>query len=442
MVDNYRVSLPDVIVPDVRASHWADGGRAAASPEAGWHAVERGLVAVALIALGMRSIVHAGLTTGFALALLLAPVWISKLRHFRTGRLLLGILIATALWGVILSMYDSSTHTVNGTQRLGITVLLLGTAVGIGLILWARHLFSIPAIGALLGFGMLIGALTAAGGGGNPWKFVWAVPTAIFLLSLAAIRRSHGLELTALIVLIFMSAIFDSRSYAGTFALAAILVIWQMRPKGMSRRASWISTALLMGVLTVGLYYAGTALLVDGYLGADAQQRSISQIETSGSLILGGRPELGATIALIRENPSGFGSGVVPSQADVLVAKAGMKSLGYEPNNGYVERFMFGGHIELHSVFGDIWADSGVVGIVALVLIAFVVVRGLAYRVANRSADGVLIFLCLWTMWNLLFSPIFASQPTLMITLGFVLTPVALARGDGDADQSPRWYSR
>src|SRR3712207_9122030 len=43
--------------------------------------------------------------------------------------------------------------------------------------------------------------------------------------------------------------------------------------------------------------------------------------------------------------------------------KAGMAQIGYQPNNGYVETYMFGGQFKLHSVIGDAWAYFGVAGI-------------------------------------------------------------------------------
>ena len=48
---------------------------------------------------------------------------------------------------------------------------------------------------------------------------------------------------------------------------------------------------------------------------------------------------------------------------DVQVAKAGMLHVDYDPENGYVEHFLFGTKIELHSTLGDLWAYAGPAGI-------------------------------------------------------------------------------
>ena len=72
----------------------------------------------------------------------------------------------------------------------------------------------------------------------------------------------------------------------------------------------------------------------------------------------------------------GFGVGENPTPGDAYVAKAGMAAIGYDPNNGYVEHDMFGSGFELHSVFGDLWAHCGLVGLVLAAYLFVFVVRG------------------------------------------------------------------
>ena len=105
-----------------------------------------------------------------------------------------------------------------------------------------------------------------------------------------------------------------------------------------------------------------------------------------------------------------------------MVAKTGMASVNYDPNNGYVEHFMFGGRIELHSVLGDLWAHYGLLGIALTGYVAFLLVRGMSVAISTRRGVGVVIFLCCWTLWNLLFSPFYGSALTLVLALGLALT--------------------
>ena len=39
-----------------------------------------------------------------------------------------------------------------------------------------------------------------------------------------------------------------------------------------------------------------------------------------------------------------------------------MSALNYDPNNGYVEQYLFGQGYEVHSVLGDLWIHFGVAG--------------------------------------------------------------------------------
>lgn len=388
---------------------------------------EQTLAAAVLFALGLRQFVTAGVTTGYILALLFLPVWIVHLREFRGARILMGMGCFTAVWGIILASNSiSSGHIVSSSNRKALTILLLGTLCGVGVVLWARRIMPDWAVATCFGMGMLAGGTAGfSAGDGNAWKFIWAVPVGVTLLALTARSTRLLPQISALIFLALISIVLDSRSYFATFAFSGLLVVWQMRSRLVHGRLRWGGTALLLGALGVGMYYLASTLLVDGYLGQNVQARSVEQIRTSGSLILGGRPELAASFALMKHNIAGFGVGVVPTPQDVLVAKSGMSSIHYAPNNGYVERFMFGGHIELHSMFGDLWAGWGLAGLAFLAIIGFWVVRGLAANLANRSAAPALLFLSIWTLWNTLFSPLYASAPTLLITLGLAAVPSA-----------------
>jgi hypothetical protein len=168
------------------------------------------------------------------------------------------------------------------------------------------------------------------------------------------------------------------------------------------------------------MYQLGTALLLNGWLGQLTQARSAAQVEASGSLILGGRPELEATAALFRSNPWGFGAGTAPSFTDVTVAKEGMASINYDPNNGYVERYMFGSQFELHSVLGDLWAWFGLGGLLLGGIILVVCTRGISRQLAARTASGLTLFLVWWSLWNLAFSPVESSVPTLALAIALL----------------------
>src|SRR5690349_20625707 len=104
----------------------------------------------------------------------------------------------------------------------------------------------------------------------NAWKALIAVPLAVVALGACLRLRRHqrGTELAVLLGLTAMSAVFDSRSYAASFFISALLVLWQMRPGTMTRsRSVGLATAVLVD-LAYGAYRLGQTLLVAGSLGA------------------------------------------------------------------------------------------------------------------------------------------------------------------------------
>ncbi|MCL3861297.1 hypothetical protein [Actinotalea sp. K2] len=376
-----------------------------------------------LVLLGMRQFLWSGLTSGYALAFLLAPVWLPVLRRYWGGRWLFALTALALVSGLWLTELASLDHRTSMSSLVGTTLMVLGTVCGVGVILWARLVTSDRVVGLAFGSGLAISELTGGDlASANPWKYAIAVPLALILLSLVNRPDRKGGQVAALMLLAAASALQDSRSYFATFLVAGLLTAWQMRPTISGRRSSAITVVVLMGIVGVTVYNLGTTLLVGGFLGEETQQRSIEQIDASGSVLTGGRPEIAASWALVQARPYGYGSGVAPNLDDILVAKTGMASIGYQPNNGYVENYMFGGEFKLHSIVGDFWSSFGIPGVLLASTVALLVVRGLSLALARRTASGIVVYLSCATLWNLAFSPLYGSIPSLMLTLGLVMT--------------------
>lgn len=396
------------------------GREPAASP--GVAAAERVVAAIIVFCLGMKTSIHAGITVGTVLGLLMVPVWGPEIR--RRGRFAIALFVLSALAlfsGLALTWASSSDHSISTRQIITFTALLAQFVVGAGVLWWAQRPLGIRMMGVIFGAGVLAqGVLVGAEGTGNPWKTLYAVPLAMILLSLTYKARTRMWDVVVLLVLAGASATQDSRSYSATFLIALTLVLWQMRPQTMTRRTSSWLTAAFIAAIGWAVYRLGQALLVAGYLGANAQARTIAQIRQAGSLIYGGRPELKATLALIRDDLWGHGLGVLANFHDLNVAKSALSSVIYNPNNGYVEHFMFGTDIELHSNFGDLWTHFGLAGIALCVLIAAVALRAVIVMVSRREASGLVLFLGAWSLWNLLFSPFYSSLTQLILLFGIV----------------------
>ncbi len=401
----------------------------AADPHAqhGWATVERVLCLAVLFLLGWRVMFHKGLTFGAVAAILACPLWIGVVRRYRSGALLFAAGGVVYLSGLLLTAFAKNQgRYFTLTAVAADSGLWIGIFVGIGAVLWARTILGLGWIGASYGLGMLLRNLTHPDelAPTNPWKWTFSLPLTIIALAMVSQRRSRIGSLMVLLALGAASAVLDSRSLFGTLLLAAILVGWQLRPTGSARPLAWGWTLLLLCGLAAGVYNLATSLMLDGYLGTAVELRSQQQVQTAGSLLLGGRPEIAASIALITHTPWGFGLGVGPTIFDVMTAKGGMIKLNYDPDNGYVEHYMFGGHVELHSTIGDLWATFGIPGMLFAIMIALLVIRGLAGSLGRRDGNGLLLFLACDTLWNLPFSPLYSSVPTLVLALGLAL-PVA-----------------
>jgi O-antigen ligase len=99
------------------------------------------------------------------------------------------------------------------------------------------------------------------------------------------------------------------------------------------------------------------------------------------------------------------------------VAKAGMAAINYDPNNGYVDNWMFGHGIALHSVIGDLWAQAGLLGLCFTALVLAVTVYAVLSRMASNVASALLVYVCLKTSWNLFFGPWYSSMLILVLAL-------------------------
>ena len=380
------------------------------------------VIAVALV--GTRIFVASGATVGIAVSLILLPLWLPAVRRYVGAAPLMVIGLCAVVSGAWLTDLSRATHPTSLGMSIDASIMMLDLIGAVGVLLWARDFLPVWLIGSLFGTGMLATTiLTDAWDAGNPWKFGVGFPLMIIILSLVSRPGLRAADVSALLVLAVISVATDSRYRFASLMIAAVLILWQMLPRPKTRRISALTTIAVFGAITFITYNLVTAVLIEGYLGEQAQARSIDQIDRSGSLIVGGRPELAASVALFLHRPIGFGSGVLPTQSDILVAKTGMATIGYDPNNGYVEKFMFGGGYELHSVAGDLWALFGLPGLAFAILCVVLVIRTLGHTLADRSSTGLLVFLCISTLWNVLFSPIYGSLPTLVLTLGLVLLP-------------------
>ena len=378
------------------------------------------IAAGTVLLIAMRITVYNGLTLGMVVAAVLLPVWWRVVVRWVAFRWIVAGVLASIILGYWLTELASATFPTSQRATIFASMMALELALGVAAVIWARTLIPAPAIAVLFGVGLLFAPSGELAADANLWRFQLATPVSIIALAVAWYIGKTWVQALTTVALIIVSALNGGRSVTAILVLALIVVVAQSWGPARNRRTSRLRAAALAAVLVVALYNVGQSLILEGYLGESAQQRTEAQTEASGSVILGARPELGATVALFAHRPYGFGSGTMPTMETVIVAKTGMASLGYDPDNGYVERYMLGNGIVLHSTIADFWSRFGFAGIATGLILLAVTINGYLRRLASKQAAAILTYLAVRTIWNLLFSPSYSSLPQVILTVGLL----------------------
>lgn len=432
------------MAPTTVEARWRATGGLGPAPDAGahpgLHRIAQGLgLAVAALA-GTGAPLQFPVTVTTALVAVLLPVWLTRLPRWRGATTASALALVAVGWGLVLS-HTTTTHTVDG-RLVESTVFQVLTAIGgMGLLLWVRTLVPVELLALAYGAGMLLTGLQDAAGSPNAWKFELGLATTTIVLAAAQATRRWWVSVVALLALGAVGAVNDTRSALGFAVATAAVVAWQGLTAGRARPAgatARLRLAVLVVGLGYGLYTGATSLLVSGLLGSGLAARTQAQVTSGGgSLLLGGRPELTASVALFQHRPLGYGLGVVPNRDDVVLAKDAMARVGISAQNGYVDKYMFGGHIELHSVLADAWASMGWGGIALVLGVVVLLVNALLTRLALRSASPLAVFWTLYALWWTGFGPLYSNLPD--IAFAVVLTALPAAGLSAVPRRRSRW---
>jgi len=382
--------------------------------EAGFRFVTVVIAHVSVFVAGTDLKVVNGATAGLILAIGLLPVWLPTLRRYRSARVIVALCAIAIPSGLFLAEFSSADHQIDASKRTGSILLLLSGLAAMVLILWAREHLSPNRVILLFGLGSLVDALLF---GSGSWKFDFAVPVTLVVLGILEHFRSHLIPAAAVFGLGVVGVLDEGRSLFGFCLIAATLTVWQMRTaSGTGRTSRWFPAALLAG-MGLSIYFMVSSLLTGGAFGAVLQQRSEAQIDATGSLIAGGRPEWAATRELMQLNPAGFGLGVVPSWADLEAGRSGLASINIDAG-GYVNNYMFGGEFNLHSITADLWVNYGWVGLTLAAVIVAALVRNMSFLIASRRATTSIILTSVMALWFMFFGPIYSNWLDVCLALG------------------------
>ncbi len=359
------------------------------------------------------------------IGLALLPAFVPHLR-FRLVPTLLGTLAVSIAAGLSLTAVNADTHGTSMSVAFSRSLMLLALAGGIGVVLYARdHIGAAPAAIAY-GTGMVVAIAFEPISAANAWRFSFSLPLAVLVLAVLSYRARLIPQVGALVALGVIGILNDARSNSAILFLAAVILLWQRLTQAVTRGRRRVGHVVGLVLFAAGFLQLMQFSLLEGYFGEATQAKSEAQLQTSGRLLLGGRPEAAASIALVARYPLGLGSGIQPTGADMYVAKTAMSGIGYDPNNGYVDNFMFGNGIEVHSMLGDFWLWFGWPGLAACLIMVAIVVAGMESRLRTATMSGLLAFLSIRFFWDLMFSP--AASAMQLLTL--LIPLAALAAGE------------
>ena len=381
------------------------------------------IAVVLLICVGVRRELAAALSVGDCVALVSIPITWTAVRNARRFSLMLMLSILAAGTAYIMSLLAESSFAVEAWARRVTTLSLLAVPCAVAVFVWGARRLGVRRAALAVGFGMFLDSLSLFQTNPNPWKFGVGAAVSIMVLSFVANRR----RLVQIVALLGLSGVFlvsDSRSALAFLAIILGTVVWQAlaswaRWRVPTPRRLAVSQIAVLGVVGAVAMAGVVAASESGTLGEDAQNRTIAQSSSA-------RPELGASWALFRNRPWGYGAGVKPRFDDLWVAKQGMAALGYDPDNGYVENFMFGGRIELHSGLMDMWAAASIPGALLLLLIAGMALAAMMRDLGRLKATPWLFFAALTVVQNVFVGPWTVLPAYLPIVLGAAVLQPAL----------------
>lgn len=375
-----------------------------------------------VVAVALRVLVWLDIPVGLVVAAMLLPVTARHLGRHRWAVAVAVLCVAAAVAGLVITELRGEAIAVSSTLRISQTAHVLGIPLVLAALLWARSLLGTQRVVLLFALGSLASVALRGVNEDNIWKFSLSVPVALLALSLPWIWGSRLRQFACLAALTAVSAAADSRSLAAMLVIAAALTLFARRSSSQPDliRGAW-PAILRLGLIALAAYFAVQAAILEGMLGEAARERTELQIGRSGTALVGGRPEMGAAAALIAARPLGYGAGALATYDERGTGKEGMWSLGYDPNNGYVDNYMFGNGIEVHSVLGDLWLHHGLAGAALAIGLLIAILHSAGAGIATSAISSVGLFLALRFAWDFALSPLPSALLYLPITLAVLL---------------------
>lgn len=391
-----------------------------------------------VLLVGLNVVVVARFGTALIVGIATLPLWCRDVIENRVARIAVLAGVACLIAGSLLTLRVPLGREFNSLNSRYVVMLIATCLCSLGVLLWARRQVGTNMVILTYGVGLLVHnvAFTGSPLGGNYWKHQLAVPLTLIVVSLVARVSPVRGPILALLCLSAVGAANDARSYLGMCLLTILLLAWSTRTLTSNRRKSRVRAIVFLAAAVGALYLILSSLLLSGAFGDAAQARSQSQVEQGGSLILGGRPEWAATEALMRHFPMGFGLGAVPRFEEIQTAKEAMATVGQGGPNGYIDFYMFGGHFELHSAVGDLWAWFGLVGAAFALWLTWQLALSIVNRPHEPDSRAAVVFSAVLGLWYVWFGP---ANLNLMFIVFALAVSVPLSPGPTLNSPAPAW---
>lgn len=355
---------------------------------------------------------HGGGTLGHGVLLLIWPVVAGAVWRHRQARILLAFLTVWLLAAVFTEVLtgDTAHHTAYALSR----PITVGLSFCGGLWLFEQRpgtrVAQIYAVSLLLGIAAAVVLYPATEFADQPWKLAFGPVVSIAAAMLSAVMLGRGARTPALLLMTAVAFVNLRLGFRSEFLNVSLATTVGVLATRRSQGQNWKRCLLVAGclcALTTAVYTEYGQLAGSGQLGAQQQLKWDRQSQIKGGLLIGARPELLASSAVIEASPL-FGRGVAP-QVDSPTREAfleRLRGLGVTIHDG-VPAYYFGHGLYLHSIVFQLWAETGLLVLPGLLFPIVLVLRALFTAVRAGSGAPALIFSLLLAHlgWDLLFSP-------------------------------------
>ncbi|GAB2728010.1 hypothetical protein [Streptomyces bullii] len=374
------------------------------------------LAAAALLGLGNALSFHprGGLTLTHYIVVIGLPVFLPVAWRLRTARWVFALLL---VWmsSVALTSLITGDRLVNVGLALSYPVTIALSFCGA---VWAFCQGSATAktFVASLMLGLIAANLLyrAPSYHVDPWKYALGPVVTMCCVLVAAALLGRGLFalsalVTGAIALFNLLAGFRSLFLVTSVALLVTVVTGLGgRRSGRRRWSRCVWAGAVLSGLLVGLYSVYGQLAGDGALGREQQLKWVRQADSVGGAVVGARPEIAGSLALVADSPV-IGRGVKPqvSAHDRSVFFEKWRTVNGGVEGPHEEHYYFGKGLLVHSILFQRWLETGILALPGLVFpIGLVGAAALAsISDSRRPLTLVFGFLLSLLLWDLLFSP-------------------------------------